>query len=1154
MPSSDSFDRRRFELLERIARGAPVYDVLDGIVRLIEEQGTGVLGSILLVDREHGVVRRGAAPSLPAIYTRLLEGQPIGPRAGSCGTAAYLGERVIVEDIATHPYWTDYAPIALSHGLRACWSTPIKSPEGDVLGTFAMYYREIRGPRPEEIAWVDAATDLASIAIVRDRTLRSLQESEARATHMARLYAVASGVGDALVRIRDAQRLYELACRIPVEQGFARLAWIGLLDEERRVTPVARFGADDGYVDRVVRNLRGTPRHRGPAARAAVTGEPTTSNDIESDPDFRFREEALARGLRSCAVLPLRLRGAVTGLLSLYADRAGVFGPDELSVLRTLADDVSFAVESLIGEGERRRLLYDLGERVKELTLLHRTARLLQTSRPLDGALAAELVARIPAAWQYPDLLEARIAWRDVEATTPGWTQTPWLLAAGFEVGEDEGVVEVAYRQAPSDAEPFLREERELLQSLADMLAAHLRREASEAALRESEDRLRAIVEHTPNVAIQSYDADARLRFANRASLALYGWAPGEAIGRTLDELNFTRQEADRFAEAIARVAVSGAAIGPTDFGFRKPDGSEGVVLSTIFPVPVAGGDTAYVRMDVDLTDHRRMEEFAQASETLRSVIFRSVADVIFYISVEPDGGFRFLSVNPAFLRATGLDEDQIVGRSVDEVVPEPSRTLVVERYRRAIAERRSVQWEEVSDYPSGRRHGDVTIVPLFDDDGRCTHLLGTVHDLTERVRAEQERRDLESRLHQAQRLQSLGTFAGGIAHDFNNILTAIGGHANLAAMELASHPEALESLDEIRAATRRASALVRQILTFSRHEEPQRQLISLEGVVHEALGLLRATLPATVRVRARVESSTPLVLADATQVHQVLMNLGANAAHAMVRRGSLVDVTVQRVVIGEERAAPVPSSGREPSELAGEVPALPPGAYACITFIDDGAGMDETTRARVFEPFFTTRASGEGTGLGLSVVHGILQSHGGAVTVDSVPGRGTAFRLYFPAAESEATPIESPPAIPSDLSDEGAADERGAGEHIVYVDDEEALVHLATRTLTRLGYRVTGYASAPDALEAIRANPAGFDALVTDLAMPGKSGADLAREVLAMRPDLPIVILSGRVRPEDAAVARSLGVDVLLKPYSAIELARALRRRMAPQGRGSEA
>ncbi|HEY6507841.1 MAG TPA: GAF domain-containing protein, partial [Vicinamibacterales bacterium] len=229
-------------VLERVASGHPLDEILRDIVLMIERQAQGMFCSILLLDEARGTVRSGAAPSLPPAYAQALDGLPIGPAAGSCGTAAYRGERVIVEDIATHPYWHGYKNLALPHGLRACWSSPIFSAEREVLGTFAMYYREPRGPSTVEVSWVDAATHLAAIVIVSDRATRSLRQSEARARHLARLYAMSSAVNEAIVRESDVGRLYETACRIAVDHGMARLAWIGLVTDSRRIVPVAHAG------------------------------------------------------------------------------------------------------------------------------------------------------------------------------------------------------------------------------------------------------------------------------------------------------------------------------------------------------------------------------------------------------------------------------------------------------------------------------------------------------------------------------------------------------------------------------------------------------------------------------------------------------------------------------------------------------------------------------------------------------------------------------------------------------------------------------------------------------------------------------------------------------------------------------------------------
>ena len=974
--ASEPFETSEREVLERIAGGAPLAAVLEEIVRLVEEQAPGMCCSILLLDREQGCVRHGAAPNLPAEFSRALEGTPIGPEAGSCGTAAYRGERVVVEDIAVHPYWAAYRHLALPHGLRACWSSPIFSTTREVLGTFAMYYREPRGPRPREIAWVDAATHLAAIAIGHEAAAQALRrsearyrriadtahegiwlldaagrtlfanrrlaamlrcspddlqgaaifdffdeatrleverklasppgeaeqydlclrrrdgtglwvivsssavtdddgrpvgtlamvtditerrEAEARIRRIARLYAVSSSVNEAIVRLRSTQELYEQACRIAVEQGRLRLAWVGLCDEAgMTLRPVARFGADVGYVDRVTVSLDDPLTNRGPAGVALRSGACAVENDIATATDFYWKGEALAHGLRSCAAFPLTLGDRRVGVLLLYADRSAFFRDEELRVLGALADNIAFAVASAANEVERRRLVHDLGERVKELTLLHRTASLLQADRPFDRAFLAELVAPIPLAWRYPEVCEARVACGGVEARTPGWRPTPWTQSVSFKAGGLDGVIEVAYLVAkPAAAEgPFLAEERALLQSLADMLAAHVDREHTQAQLR------------------------------------------------------------------------------------------------------------------------------------------------------------------------------------------------------------------------------------------------------------------------QAQRIQALGTLAGGIAHDFNNVLVAIGGNAEIATNALPADHPARRHLRRIEQATGRASDLVRRILAFSRPQEPRRAGIRLQPVVEEALTLLRATLPASIEIRTDFDPGAPLVLADASQVHQVLMNLGTNAAHAMQERGGVLGLRLETVTLDADAAATVPE--------------LREGRYVRLAVSDTGCGMDQATLERIFEPFYTTKAPGQGTGLGLSVVHSIMRSHDAAITVESRVGAGTTVHLHFPAADPAATEAGAPT----------APEPRGAGQHILVVDDEEAIVDVATHVLQQLGYRVTGTTDPARALADFRSRPDEFAAVVSDISMPGLSGAELARQLRAIRPDLPVLLTSGFVRPDQAEAVQRFGVgDVILKPSLLAELGPALHR-----------
>ncbi len=994
---SDSFMAGQFDLLERIARGAPLNETLEGIVLLIEGQTNGMMASVLLVDQEQQCVRHGAAPNLPPPYAMRLDGMAIGPAAGSCGAAAFLGECVIVDDIATHPNWVEYRDLALPHGLAACWSSPIFSPERVVLGTFAMYYRERRGPTDAERQWVTAATHLASIAILRHQSEHALRRSEARAQQLARFCAVSTAINEAIVRVHDVQALYEHACRTAVEQGLARLAWIGTLDAGQDcIRAVAQFGAGEGYVDRIMLHLRNPLTNRGPAGRAIRSGAYAVSNDIAGDSGFYFKQEATALGLRSCAVFPLKPRGQTEGVFAIYTDQIGSFGAEELAVLGALADDISFAVELADAERERQH--------------------------------AAQ-------------------------------------------------------------------------------------------ALRASEERLRAVVEHTPNVAIQWYDEHARVLFANRTSQRLFGWTAVSAAGRTLDELNFSADGASRLRAAIQQVITTAGPVGPMEFRYRRSDSRDGVLLSTVFAMPLTGGDSCFARMDVDITDYRDLQERSRAEETLRALVFSSVSDVIFYLSVEPGGRFRYISVNPAFHAATGLSEEQVIGKLVEQVVPAPLLATVLSKFGEAIRSGQPVQWEEVWAYQTGERHGEATVTPLVDESGRCTNLLGTVHDITTRVRAEADRRALEVQLHQSQRMQSLGTLAGGIAHDFNNILTAITGYADIAAEELPPDAPAQESVAAIRKAGERASELVRQILTFSRQDAPERRALALQGIVDEAVTLLRATLSGSVRIRTHIAADTPCVLADATQVHQTLMNLGTNAAHAVGGKGT-IDVRLETVLVDSDRIATLPE--------------LVEGRYVVLSVTDSGRGMDQITRARVFEPFFTTKTVGQGTGLGLSVVHGIMRSHHGTVTVESELGQGATFRLYFPAVDA---PVDEKPAAPIETL-------ACHSQHLLYVDDEEALVFLTSRVLRRLGYRVTGYTDAAVALQAFRASPGEFDVVVTDTSMPGLSGLDFVREVLRLRFDIPVVMVSGYMQPDDLELARRLGVtEIVLKPHTSRELGAAVER-----------
>ncbi len=479
--------------------------------------------------------------------------------------------------------------------------------------------------------------------------------------------------------------------------------------------------------------------------------------------------------------------------------------------------------------------------------------------------------------------------------------------------------------------------------------------------------------------------------------------------------------------------------------------------------------------------------------------------------------------VSPNHLSIIGFSQAELIGTSIfDRIHPEDQeavRDILTSRGAAPVIYRHCHKDEHWRWFESSGR-GFITA------DGR-EHGVVITRDITTTIKAEEVRKNLEAQLRQAQKMEAIGTLAGGIAHDFNNILTGILGNIELAELEIPQQHPARNFLRGALKASNRARDLVAQILLFSRRRDQQRVVCALDRVVKEALSLLRASLPSTIEFHVDIALKCPRVLCDTTQIHQVVMNLGTNAAHAMRETGGVFTVT-----LGPAEADPV---------LAAAHPQLASGRAVCLTMRDTGCGMDAPTRERIFEPFFTTKPSGEGTGLGLAVVHGIMQSHDGAIVAESEPGVGTEFRLYFPAIETDETDTSrSPFQIP-----------RGRGERILLIDDEASIAQIGQRMLEKLGYHATALASSTSALELFTATPDAFDVIITDLTMPEITGVDLARRILSIDPDKAVILSTGFMRSLDIDRARNLGVKHFIeKPFTLHSLATQLREALHPVSR----
>src|SRR5712692_3829256 len=484
----------------------------------------------------------------------------------------------------------------------------------------------------------------------------------------------------------------------------------------------------------------------------------------------------------------------------------------------------------------------------------------------------------------------------------------------------------------------------------------------------------------------------------------------------------------------------------------------------------------------------REIEQRKQAEERFRLLVETAPTGILIC-----DGQGCITEGNAQLQRMFGYNREELVGKSIAMLVPERLRELHATHRQGYMHDPHFRPMRPGMELFGRRKDGtefpaDISLAPLKTGNGML--ISSMIMDVS-------ERKKLERQLQVSQRLEAVGQLAAGIAHDFNNILTAISGNTKLALADLPPDHPVQQNLTEIQNASSRATKLVRQILTFSRQQESKREVIKLAPVIEEVLKLLRASLPAKIEIRTHFSPDVPAVSADTTQMHQILMNLATNAADAMQDGGVLEE-----------------------------------GPYVRLSIADAGCGMTPATMEHIFEPFFTTKPQGQGTGLGLSVVHGIMKNHGGAITVYSEPGKGTVFHLYLPAAQrgTEETQARSHTVF------------RGQGQRVLYVDDEEPLVLLMTRMLEQLGYKVTGCTDPKKALEMSRSGPQDFDVVVSDLSMPGMSGVDLARELLQIRPGIPILVASGYIRPTDNEKVRGLGLpDLILKPDTIEQLGQVL-------------
>jgi len=622
--------------------------------------------------------------------------------------------------------------------------------------------------------------------------------------------------------------------------------------------------------------------------------------------------------------------------------------------------------------------------------------------------------------------------------------------------------------------------------------------------------RLRAAVESSPS-GLLMIDADGHIVLLNREIERLFDYSREELLGRSVDLLVPDRFRAghDGFRTLfLADPKVRSMGAGRELYG-RRRDGSEVPVEIGLTPVVTDEGMFVLSSI-VDISARKRAEErFRVAVESSPNGM----------VMIDREG--RIVLVNREVERMFGFARDELIGATIELLVPE--------RFRARHPEHRAAFYQDPTTRSMGagrdlfglRKDGteipvEIGLNPIETDEGVL--VLGSIVDISARKRAEQERIGLEEDLRHSQKMEAVGTLAGGVAHDFNNVLGAILGYAELAREDVLRGSAAERDLQELLKSVERGRQLVQRILTFSRRQETTRRPLAVGPTLQEAVTLLRAALPASIDILLTIHPSTPRVYGDTTSLHQVLTNLATNAAHAMPNGGVL-----------EVRAEPFYAR----DSFARAHPEVREGSYAKVVVRDNGTGMDKTTLERAFEPFYTTKQPGSGTGLGLAMVHAIIRDHQGLVELSSEVGVGTEARFFLPALEGDpeeeaARPRETP---------------RGKGERVLYVDDEPSLARIGERRLTELGYLVTAVTDSAVALEAFLADPGAFDLVVTDYSMPKLTGVELARRINARGHRVPVLLLTGFVEDLPERTFREAGiVRALTKPVARRDLALALR------------
>jgi PAS domain S-box-containing protein len=643
-------------------------------------------------------------------------------------------------------------------------------------------------------------------------------------------------------------------------------------------------------------------------------------------------------------------------------------------------------------------------------------------------------------------------------------------------------------------------------------------RKQAEEALRESEEKYRRLFENT-GTAIFIAEEGMTISHVNAMCEKLTGYSRDEIEGK-MKTIDFVAdEEVERIkAYHIGRRETDSNI--PTEYELRLVD-RQGSIKNVIIQIGMIPNTKQSIASIIDITPLKETEEALRESEE-RYRNFIDNAPIGMY-TINTKGEFTY--ANKKLLEMTGYKLEDSLNKSFHPIVHPEDLPMVQEKIQKRIDGKGTTAPYEIKIFDASGRIMWVKIqsesIYETDENGnnRIREMQSFVEDITEQMFFEEEKKRLQEQLQQVQKMEAIGILAGGIAHDFNNILSPIMVHSEMGMMKVPPDNPVHQHFDEIFKAGERATDMVKQILTFSRKEEGKRAALKIIPIIKEVLKMLRSTIPTTIDIQQNLEAESDTVLADPTQIHQIIVNLGTNAAHAMRGRGGTLNVSLAQEELDSETAA--------------QYSDLNPGSYLKLTMSDTGCGMNEETMQKIFDPYFTTKEPGEGTGMGLAVVHGIVKSYGGDITVESEPGKGTTFHVLLARVETKISPIKKRKIeLPSGT------------ERLLFVDDEKGVIDSIQPMLEILGYKVTARTSSIEALQAFRHKAYEFDLVITDMTMPNMTGKELARKMMSIRSDIPVILCTGFSEQIDEDRAKEMGISAfVMKPIIMHEIASTIRQ-----------